>query len=66
MQIQLNGQAQSIDDATTVAELLERNGYAGRRVAIEINQSIVPRSAHATRRVVEGDCIEIVQAMGGG
>ena len=66
MQIQLNGQTRSIDDVTTVAELLERNGYSGRRVAIEINQSIVPRSAHATHRIVDGDRIEVVTAFGGG
>jgi sulfur carrier protein len=66
MHILLNGEPTQVDGATTVAELLERNGYAGRRVAVEINQAIVPRSAHATRPVAEGDRIEIVQAMGGG
>ncbi|HEV2608517.1 MAG TPA: sulfur carrier protein ThiS [Xanthomonadaceae bacterium] len=66
MQIQLNGQTQSLDDIPTVAELLKRNGYTGRRVAVEINQAIVPRSAHATHRVVEGDRIEVVTALGGG
>jgi len=66
MQIQLNGQTQSLDDVPTVAELLERNGFGGRRVAVEINQAIVPRSAHATHRLVDGDHIEVVTAFGGG
>jgi sulfur carrier protein len=66
MQIQLNGTTHTLDDAPTVAELLERTGYAGRRVAVEINQAIVPRSAHATHRVAEGDRIEVVTAFGGG
>ena len=66
MQIQLNGQIQSFDDVPTVAELLERNGFGGRRVAVEINEAIVPRSAHATHRLEEGDRIEVVTAFGGG
>ena len=66
MQIQLNGHPQTIDEGLTVAEMLARNGYADRHVAVEINQAIVPRSQHATRRVIDGDRIEIVQAMGGG
>ena len=66
MQIQLNGQAQTIDEGLTVSEVLERHGYAGRRVAVEINQTIVPRSAHAHHRLADGDRMEIVQAMGGG
>ena len=66
MQIHLNGHAQELSDTPTVAEFLERNGYAGRRVAVEINQAIVPRSAHATLTLADGDRIEIVQAIGGG
>ena len=66
MQIHLNGREQELSDTPTVAEFLERNGYAGRRVAVEINQAIVPRSAHATRILAAGDRIEIVQAIGGG
>ena len=66
MQIQLNGQHHTLEDAPTIAELLERTGFAGRRVAVEINQAIVPRSAHATQRVADGDRIEVVTAFGGG
>ncbi len=66
MQIHLNGHAQTFADTPTLAELLERNGYGGRRVAVEINQAIVPRSELVHRLLVEGDRVEIVQAMGGG
>jgi sulfur carrier protein len=66
MQIQLNGQPQTFDDGTTVAEVLQRNGYSDRRVAVEINQAIVPRSLHLSQRLADGDRMEIVQAMGGG
>jgi sulfur carrier protein len=66
MQIQLNGQMQVLDDAPTVSELLARNGYADRRVAVEINQTIVPRSRHAEHRIADGDRVEVVTAFGGG
>jgi len=66
MQIHLNGEPQSLADAPTVAEFLERNGFGGRRVAVEINQAIVPRSRHAEHRLADGDVVEIVNAIGGG
>ena len=50
----------------TVAGLLERQGLAGRRVAVEVNRGIVPRSAHATRELTDGDRVEVVHALGGG
>ena len=66
MQIELNGHAQTLSDIPTITELLERNGYAGRRVAVEVNRTIVPRSEHGIRRLAEGDVVEIVNAIGGG
>jgi len=66
MQIILNGEPMQLDDAPTIGELLRRAGYADRRVAVEINRAIVPRSAHDSWRVNDGDEVEIVQAMGGG
>jgi len=66
MDIQLNGEPLSLADASTVQALLERQGLAGRRVAVEVNGEIVPRSRHATRELQAGDRIEIVHALGGG
>ncbi|HET7932312.1 MAG TPA: sulfur carrier protein ThiS [Rhodanobacteraceae bacterium] len=66
MQIYLNGQAHECAAAATVAALLEASGYAGRRVAVEVNREIVPRSLHAQHALHEGDRVEIVQAIGGG
>jgi sulfur carrier protein len=66
MQIILNGEPMQLDDSPTLVELLQRTGHAERRVAIEINRTIVPRSMHAERRLVDGDQVEIVQALGGG
>jgi len=66
MQITLNGKSVQLDDAPTVAELLVRTGHAERRIAVEINGNIIPRSLHAVQSVANGDRVEIVQAMGGG
>ncbi len=66
MEIFVNGSPRRIDGEVTVAALLEQLGCVGRRVAVEVNQDIVPRSAHAERQVRPGDRVEIVQAIGGG
>ena len=64
--ITLNGEACSIDQASTVAALLQSLGHAGKRVAVERNGEIVPKSLHPTTPIAEGDRIEIVVAVGGG
>lgn len=66
MQIQLNGEAYSLDEPTTLTDLVERLGLAGKRLAIELNLEIVPRSQFAETQVVDGDRVEIVHAIGGG
>jgi sulfur carrier protein len=66
MSISLNGSPLDCTPQTTIAQLLDEAGYAGRRVAVEVNREIVPRSQHATRVLVDGDQIEIVHAIGGG
>ena len=66
MQIHLNGHAHHCDEGTTLAQLLAEAGYADRRVAIEVNRDIVPRSQHAQHVLRGGDEVEIVHAIGGG
>lgn len=66
MQITLNGQPHECQPATTVAALLAETGHGERRVAVEINREIVPRSRHAQHVLQDGDRVEIVQAIGGG
>ncbi|HEX5352758.1 MAG TPA: sulfur carrier protein ThiS [Rhodanobacteraceae bacterium] len=66
MQIQLNGKTRECKAATTVTELLDQTGHGERRVAVEVNREIVPRSRHAQHVLHEGDQVEIVQAIGGG
>jgi sulfur carrier protein len=66
MNITLNGEPRSIDAGLTVSGLIEQLGYQGKRIAVERNGEIVPRSAHATTPLAEGDTLEIVIAVGGG
>ncbi len=66
MQIQLNGQPRRLDTDSTLSTLLFAEGLAERRVAVEVNGEIVPRGAHATHALREGDRVEIVHALGGG
>ncbi len=64
--ITLNGTPQALAGAASIAELLCAAGLAERRVAVEVNGQIVPRSQHAEHRLQAGDRVEIVQALGGG
>lgn len=66
MHIHYNGVSTSVPDALTLAQLLERQGVAGRRVAVEVNGEIVPRSRHGEHGLRDGDRVEVVFAVGGG
>lgn len=66
MEIILNGEPQALAGPCTVLALLEANALAGRKVAVEVNGAIVPRSRHAEHALKDGDRIEIVHALGGG
>jgi len=62
----VNGEAHQMSPATTVAELLAQLAPDGRRIAVERNGAIVPKSLHGTTVLADGDCLEIVIAVGGG
>jgi sulfur carrier protein len=66
MNILLNGESREIAAASTVAALLAGLELAGKRLAVEINGEIAPRSQHSVRTLQDGDRVEIVQAIGGG
>ena len=66
MDIVLNGESRSLAAALTVLDLLRAEGLGERRVAVEVNGEIVPRSRHAESTLREGDRVEIVHALGGG
>ncbi len=66
MQILINGETRTVGDEMTLAALVEQLDLTGKRIAIEVNGELVPRSAHADHRIEAGDRVEIVQAIGGG
>ena len=66
IQLSVNGQPRHIEPGASVVRLLETLELAGKRVAVEKNGEVVPRSLYADTRLTEGDTLEIVVAVGGG
>ncbi len=66
LSLQLNGEARGFDGPLTVAGLLTELGLDTRKVAVERNLEIVPRSAYAEAWLASGDSLEIVHFIGGG
>ena len=64
--VNINGTARQLPDSTSVAALIEELGLAGKRVALERNGEIVPRSSFAAQQLADGDRLEVVVAVGGG
>jgi sulfur carrier protein len=62
----INGEKRTFNAPLTISGLVEVLGYTGKRVAIERNGEIVPRSQHGEVALNEGDKLEIVVAVGGG
>ncbi|MDH5436644.1 MAG: sulfur carrier protein ThiS [Gammaproteobacteria bacterium] len=66
MDIMINGKARAVENSCTVSYLINELGLADKRLAIEINREIVPRSAFEQHQLQQGDKVEIVGAIGGG
>jgi len=66
MQISVNGITEDYEPPLAVLDLLQSMALAGKKVAVERNGEIVPRGAHASTLLVDGDRLEIVVAVGGG
>ncbi len=66
MHILVNGEAREVADSYTAAQLIDDMNLAGKRIAMEVNMEIVPRSSFAEHTFNEGDKVEIVMAIGGG
>ncbi|HRH82161.1 MAG TPA: sulfur carrier protein ThiS [Thiobacillaceae bacterium] len=64
--LSINGQSQAFPSPLTVSALLDRLELVGKRVAVERNGEIVPRSQHPETELRDGDQLEIVVAVGGG
>jgi sulfur carrier protein len=66
MQIIVNGEQRDVTDGLSAAQLVEDMQITGKRIAMEVNLEIVPRSVYAEHTFKAGDKIEIVHAVGGG
>jgi sulfur carrier protein len=64
--ILINGESRELPNNLTISEAILLLGLTGKRIAVECNGEIVPRSQHAEHDLHEGDRIEIVAAVGGG
>ncbi|HTU18939.1 MAG TPA: sulfur carrier protein ThiS [Gemmataceae bacterium] len=62
----VNGEARTLPEPLTVAQLLDRLGYNRRRVAVEINGDVVPAAQHGEQTLTSADRVEIVTLVGGG
>ncbi len=67
MHIVVNGESREVvPPPETLADLVRSLGLEGRRIAVEHNDEVVPRSLHSETRIRDGDRVEIVHAVGGG
>lgn len=66
IRVTVNGSARSFEQSLDVGALLTALQLTGKKVAVEKNGEIVPKSAHGSTMVLDGDRLEIVVAVGGG
>ena len=66
MKILVNGEKISLPEDSSIEGLIVHLGYQNKRIAIEINESIIPKSNHSTFLLQDLDKVEIINAVGGG
>jgi len=66
MQIIINGKPAEIPDDLSMAGLIEHLQLVGKRLAVEVNEELVPRSRFESHRLVPDDRVEVIHAVGGG
>lgn len=66
MRITVNGDAETIAEGAALSDLLAKFGLAPQRVAVEVNEALVPRANYPAVRLEDGDRVEIVTLVGGG
>jgi sulfur carrier protein len=66
MQVIINGESHTLNDGILLSTLLNQLEISGKRIAVEINESIVPKSQHSSTVINQDDKIEIIHAIGGG
>jgi sulfur carrier protein len=66
MHVTVNGAPRPFRPGHTILDLVRDLGLEGKRIAVEVNGSVVPKSRHAATPLADGDRVEIVGAVGGG
>ncbi len=66
MKILVNGEEQRLETGANVQNLVEHLGLTHKRIAIERNREIIPKSLYGQTLLSEGDSLEVVIAVGGG
>ena len=66
MELTVNGETRQLAPPLSVAQLVAELGMTDRRIALELNGEILPRSEFGQTLLAGGDTLEIVQAIGGG
>jgi thiamine biosynthesis protein ThiS len=66
VQVIVNDEPRTLADGATVAELVTALGLGPRRIAVELNRTIVPRADYGAVRLTDGDSVEIIHFVGGG
>ncbi len=66
MKISINGENHTLSEPTSLKQLVSELGFEDKRLAIEVNQAIVPRGEYADFLLKDNDKVEIVHAIGGG
>jgi len=66
MKVFLNGKKINVCNNLTAQQLLSEMGYQDKRIALEINGEVTPKSEYSNKIIVENDQVEIIVAVGGG
>ena len=66
MKIIVNGEEISIPEDSNIQDLVAELGYKNKRIAIEVNESIIPKSKHRSYLLKSSDRVEVINAVGGG
>lgn len=66
MNLVVNGEKLKFAELSTAFNLVDKLGYRDQRIALEVNEKIIPKSSYKEYRLSEGDKVEIIKAVGGG
>ena len=66
MNLLVNGEHLELPENASIKDLIEHLGYLNQRIALEVNEMIIPKSTHEEFTLAENDKIEIIKAVGGG